>query len=204
MLNGSPNGKTEPNVSPQVHPNGDQRGASRLAPPTFYGHNKEEVIRIVIQGLIDLGYNDAANALSQESGCSLETPYASAFRLAIMEGEWSEAELLLSSTLLYDEGGGVELGGSGSTRLASRNSWDSQRTLSGMALSETADKDEMLFLIRQQKYLELLEVRDLGAALMVLRQELQPIHHDERQLHALSRYCGLNFHVEIRTDSMIV
>lgn len=147
----------------------------------------------MIQGLQDLGYAGTANKLSEESGYELETQYAAAFRIAILRGDWSEAEALLSSTSPYDEGGGVGIDGPAwnqgeSIRPVNRYSTDSQRTLSGLALSEDANKGEMLFLIRQQKYLELLETRDLGAALMVLRQELQPLHQDERQLHALSRY----------------
>jgi hypothetical protein len=57
-----------------------------------------------------------------------------------------------------------------------------------LILAEGADKHEMLFRLRQQKFLELLEERDLATALMVLRQELTPLNHDVAQLHALSRW----------------
>jgi len=186
VLNGSSHKKAEENGNSITSANGTQSRSASAAPPTFYGHDREEVIRIMIQGLTDLGYDGAANALSQESGCDLETPYASAFRLAILQGDWSEAEALLSSTFPYEDGGGDGIREQADTQ--EKSSWGSQHTLTGLALSEDADKNEMLFLIRQQKYLELLEVRDLGAALMVLRQELQPLHQDERHLHALSRF----------------
>lgn len=42
------------------------------------------------------------------------------------------------------------------------------------------------FLLRQQKYLELLENRDLNTALTVLRSELTPLKRDIGRLHALS------------------
>jgi hypothetical protein len=46
----------------------------------------------------------------------------------------------------------------------------------------------MMFWMKQQKYLELLERRELGKALTVLRQELTPLHQDVGRLHALSGY----------------
>lgn len=57
-----------------------------------------------------------------------------------------------------------------------------------LVLAEDADRSEMLFYLRQQKFLELLEGRDLAAALIVLRQELTPLNFDVERLHALSRY----------------
>ncbi|THW74114.1 WD domain-containing protein [Aureobasidium pullulans] len=124
----------------------------------FYGHNRQEVTRIIIQSLSDLGYQSTANQLSQESGFELEVPNVAAFRTAVQSGNWVEAEALL-------------FGSSGRE---------------GLPLCEGAKRDDMVFLMRQQKYLELLELRDLSKALMVLRQELTPLHHDVSRLHALS------------------
>ncbi|KAI5211599.1 WD domain-containing protein, partial [Aureobasidium subglaciale] len=124
----------------------------------FYGHNRQEVTRIIIQSLSDLGYQDTAQQLSQESGYELEIPNVAAFRTAVQHGKWTEAEALLFGD-------------------ASREP---------LPLCEGAKRDEMLFLMRQQKYLELLELRDLSKALMVLRQELTPLHQDVPRLHALS------------------
>jgi hypothetical protein len=56
-----------------------------------------------------------------------------------------------------------------------------------LVLAEDADRSEMLFYLRQQKFLELLEARELGSALVVLRQELTPLNYDVDRLHALSR-----------------
>ncbi|KAF2140338.1 glycoside hydrolase family 1 protein [Aplosporella prunicola CBS 121167] len=148
---------------------------------TFFGHDREEVTRILIQGLADLGYNTAAEALSQESGYDLEGPTVAAFRDAVLQGDWAKAESLLFGTA-YEDGGGV---GIGDGAYGYRKTPDRSDTR-GLPLAEGADKDEMRFAMRQQKYLELLEGRDLGAALMVLRQELTPLHHDVNRLHYLS------------------
>ncbi|KAI9726088.1 MAG: hypothetical protein M1828_002096 [Chrysothrix sp. TS-e1954] len=158
--------------------------------PTFYGHDREEVTRILIQGLNDMGYQSAATALSSESGYSLETPHAAAFRTAILHGDWDTAQTLMSGNLPDEEGGLRRTPNSQHARTQDRQSPENgstpRRRTRGLSLSPEADRSEMLFLIRQQKYLELLELRDLGSALMVLRQELQPLHQEESRLHALS------------------
>jgi hypothetical protein len=144
-----------------------------VAPSTYFGHDREEVTRILIQSLYDLGYDGAATALSRESGFELESPAVAAFRSAVLDGQWAEAEHILLESFRPDEEGHTEDGPS--------------LTWGKLALAENADKNEMLFCLRQQKFLELLEARDLGAALMVLRQELTPLNHNTAQLHALSR-----------------
>lgn len=132
--------------------------------------------RILIQSLYDLGYNDAATTLTRESGYQLESPAVAAFRSAILDGQWTEAENILIRSFRPDNNGGAggEIDGP---------SLNEPR----LVLAENADKNEMLFCLRQQKFLELLEARDLGAALMVLRQELTPLNYNIPQLHALSR-----------------
>jgi hypothetical protein len=141
-------------------------GHAKSRPP-YFGHDREEVTRILIQALTDLGYNGAAVSLSQESGYDLESPIVAAFRNAVLQGEWTEAEELLfgGST----EEGGVSINGN------------------GLALQEGVDKNVMRFGLRQQKFLELLEQRDTGRALMVLRSELTPLDQDTGKLHFLSR-----------------
>jgi len=135
--------------------------------PPYFGHDREEVTRILIQALTDLGYNGAASSLSQESGYDLESPAVAAFRNAVLQGEWTEAEELLfgGST----EEGGVSISGN------------------GLVLQEDMDKNAMRFGLRQQKFLELLEQQDTGRALIVLRQELTPLYQDVSRLHQLSR-----------------
>lgn len=146
--------------------NGHSSSAAKLK-PTYFGHDREEVTRILIQSLTDLGYNGAAATLSQESGYDLESPAVAAFRNSILQGEWAEAEELLfgGST----EEGGVSINGN------------------GLALQEGMDKNVMRFWIRQQKFLELLEKQDTGRALMVIRSELTPLYQDTNKLHFLSR-----------------
>ena len=151
---------------------------------TFYGHDREEVTRILIQGLSDLGYESSAQSLSRESGYDLETPFASAFRLAVVEGDWVEAESLVVNA----EGGYRDvLTEPRNGQLGAQYGIQAGAGRKALLLTADASVEQMLFEIREQKYLELLEKRDLGAALMVLRQELQPLQQDERHLHALSR-----------------
>lgn len=184
--------KSESNGSAASYANGNAVANGRPVPATFFGHDREEVTRILIQSLTDLGYHGAAGALCQESGFELEGPTVAAFRSAVLQGDWTEAEALLFGTSSYDNGGGVGLaegddGGYGKTPGKSvKSSWSPSRIIGGLTLAEGANASEMKFWMRQQKYLELLEGRDLGSALMVLRQELTPLHQEVGRLHALS------------------
>lgn len=63
----------------------------------YFGHDRAEVTRILIQGLLDLGYNQAAATLETESEYTLENSYVSSFRQAVLEGQWRQAEILLCS-----------------------------------------------------------------------------------------------------------
>ena len=155
------------NGSESSHTNGTTKKRSPIRSPTWQGHDREEVTRIMIQGLLDMGYADAAQSLVDESGYELEAPSVAAFRSAVLAGHWSEAESILLGTNApipeHEDDPGT-----------------------GLVLAEAADRGQMLFWIRQQKFLELLDQRDLSHALMVLRTELTPLDHDIHQLHALS------------------
>ncbi|KIX09154.1 uncharacterized protein Z518_00232 [Rhinocladiella mackenziei CBS 650.93] len=177
-LNTALNGHNPSNVngSSPSFTNGATKKLSPVRSPTYRGHNREEVTRILIQGLLDMGYPEAANVLSTESGYELESPSVAAFRNAILEGIWSEAEEILLGPHRIDLGGGPR----------AEEDDDGDGYAEGLVLAEGADRGQMLFWIRQQKFLELLDRRDLGAALTVLRQELTPLGHDIHQLHALS------------------
>lgn len=109
----------------------------------------------------------ATGALSHESGYDLESTSVAAFRNAVLQGEWAEAEALLFG----DSPSSVGASGAASN---------------GLVLAEGADQNLMRFWLRQQKYLELLEERDTGRALMVLRTELTPLYQDTGKLHFLS------------------
>lgn len=131
--------------------------------------------RLLIQGLGDLGYFDSADSLSRESGFKVETPSVAAFRHAVLQGEWAEAEALLFGLNRTEDGGGVSI-----------SNGDSMHH-EGLEFSENANKNELKFRMREQKYLELLEERDLSGALHVLRHELTPLNQDITKLHELSR-----------------
>ncbi|KOS19190.1 WD repeat-containing protein 26 [Escovopsis weberi] len=157
MTNGSSNGSS----------NGKARSPASAAQPSLYfGHNRQEVTRILIQALSDMGYQAAADSVSQESGYELESNTVSAFRSAVLAGSWEEAEQLLSGARTADvpahDGG------------------------NGLVLAPGSDRNLMKFWLRQQKFLELLEQRDTIRALLTLRSELTPLYQDTAKLHFLS------------------
>ncbi|KAI1926513.1 hypothetical protein LOZ64_000279 [Ophidiomyces ophidiicola] len=162
------NGRS-PHSPAQFQTNGTSDPSSS---PTYYGHSREEVTRILIQSLYDLGYPDAATTLCRESKYELESGAVAAFRSCVVDGEWAEAERILLESLYEDE----KSMANGKQRSGNH----------GLVLAKDADKNEMLFCLRQQRFLELLDRRDLATALMVLRNELTPLNHDISRLHALS------------------
>ena len=181
------------NGSHSPHANGDATVGLRKNRSTWFGHDREEVTRILIQALGDLGYDAAAGMLGTESGCELEGPAVAAFRSAVLQGDWVKAEILLFGSESFDGQAGVAENGvqyesKTQKRLSKRSSMNGTESCRRLALAEGANKNEMLFRVRQQKYLELLEIRDLAGALMVLRQELTPLNQDTHRLHVLSRY----------------
>lgn len=119
-----------------------------------------------------MGYEKAAEILTLESRYELESPAVSAFRNAVLQGEWAEAEDLLFGSSRPPEEGGVSINGN------------------GLLPADGADRNDMRFRLRQQKFLEFLEERDTGRALMVLRMELSPLNHDSGRLHFLSGHVG--------------
>lgn len=163
----SMNGQSTAASNGESHTNGSGKA---LASSSYYGHNREEVTRILIQSLYELGYNNAASMLSAESGYQLETAGVATFRSAVLDGRWSEAEKILIQSF----------------RNGSAHNTQKPPPEKTLVLAEDADRNEMLFYLRQQKFLELLEAGDLGAALIVLRQELTPLNYDIDRLHSLS------------------
>lgn len=75
----------------------------------YFGHDREEVTRILMQSLWDLGYSRAAMQLEEDSEYTLETPEVSHFRQAVLKGEWNKAEKLLFS-LDIDKNADVNVG----------------------------------------------------------------------------------------------
>jgi hypothetical protein len=181
--NGSTHSRNESNGS---YTNGGPVANGGKVPATFFGHDREEVTRILIQSLTDLGYHGAAGALCKESGFQLEGPTVAAFRTSVLNGDWEEAEELLFGSNTYDTGGGVGLDAPYERNWGKSRSRPNSQRSAGLTLAEGANREVMLFCLKQQKYLELLERRDLSKALAVLRQELTPLHRDVGRLHALS------------------
>lgn len=187
------------------------RSAFHLQPHPYRGHNREEVTRILIQGLQDLGYHSAAGVLSKESGYRLESPMVSQFRTSILHGNWNEAELIMAKAF-HPEGlplaipAGID-GDVAHNKTVQHTQGHGQnqqqqchidnghdRGLNGdvedpqsLILLDGSDKTTMMFSIKQQKFLELVDRRDIPGALMVLQRELTPLHNDVLRLHALSR-----------------
>lgn len=150
--NGSSNGDKEPARHPQ--PDG-----------SYHGHNREEVTRILIQALSDMGYQSAAESVSQDSGFSLESPTVAAFRSAVLSGSWADAEQLLQGAAASEADGGDG---------------------NGLVLASGSDRTAMRLWLRQQKFLELLEHRETSRALAVLRTEITPICSDQSKISLLS------------------
>ena len=131
---------------------------------TTVDKHKQELVRLIIQSLGDMGYSyvflilisiskisQSAQFLEKESGTTLESPNVIEFRKSIYQGNWNQVESLLSTLLIPSQ-----------------------------------DLQNVLFMIREQKYLELLEIGDLKSALHVLRHELAPLNIHFDKLHELS------------------
>lgn len=159
-----------------AHANGYPNAKLKARSRDYFGHDREEVTRLLMQGLEDLGYTEAANQLSRESGYQVESPAIAAFRHALLDGEWSEAEAILFGEPFDPDEGGVNLNG---------RALDGKH---GLALVEHAEPSHLRFLIREQKYIELLRNNRRGEALSVLQSELQPLKHDNQRLNILSGY----------------
>jgi len=170
---GTPRGKSRAGGSNGLangHSSAHANGALSRHYQQYHGHNRQEVVRLLMQTMQDLGLSTAAKALEDESGVELESPSVAALRASVENGEWEEAEQLLL---------GPESPGNARHR-------SHQGQTDGLILKSEADARELRFMIREQKYLELLEQRDHGRALMVLRTELTPLNRDTNHLHFLS------------------
>ena len=190
------NGGSAAHTNGSAHDGGGGGGGGGPPPSPFFGHDREEVARLLIQALEDLDYPDAARALVRESGHELESPTVAAFRAAVLRGEWADAETYLfgpaepppppptaTNAEREREEGGVRIP-NGHAAAPGPGVPDA------LPLVEGVDRNELRFQLRRQKYLELLEQRDQTGALAVLRQELTPMHRDTGQLHSLSRWVA--------------
>ncbi|KAJ3161331.1 hypothetical protein HDU86_007113 [Geranomyces michiganensis] len=81
-------------------------GASNGATPTpsrVKTQREEELVRLMVQSLQDMGLSDTAKALQRESGRSLESPVVSEFREAVLSGKWDVVTRLLPSLDIDDD-----------------------------------------------------------------------------------------------------
>ena len=177
--------------------------------PLFPGSSidRRELVKLTLQTLREMGYDSAAKTLETESGIILEHPSITAFRTAVLSGDWRNAERLLIDGLTYAakriqasrSSRGAAAGGSSLEAPPSSSTASSSVSLAGTLESPQQDLiDSVLrrpdlvslrsirFMLQKQRYLELLEARQTKKALNVLREKLTPLSHDTSQLHLLS------------------
>ncbi|BEJ00907.1 hypothetical protein CcaverHIS631_0507640 [Cutaneotrichosporon cavernicola] len=142
--------------------------------------DREELVRLMLQGLHDMGY--------QESGYTLASRAARDFESAILGGRWAEATALLSAVGISPV---EDVATSTPEAGSSRNSIASGKT---KATTHEHPTDRAKFFIARQKYLEFLEAGHQKKALGVLRNELAASAADSESLHDLSGYmmCSVN------------
>jgi WD repeat-containing protein 26 len=66
--------------------------APRPSEVTALGHDKRELVRLLVQAMDSLGYSGSARALERESGTIAICPAMRCLRQCILDGEWSEVE----------------------------------------------------------------------------------------------------------------
>ena len=118
----------------------------KYLPLSFKDENKreilsEEVIRLMIQTLDDLGLKKSAKTLQEESHVLFEDEYVINFRKYILEGKWDTVHEIIPKLNIQNE----------------------------------IYKSTVEFLIYEQQYLELLELRNFTEALSLLQSQLTPI-----------------------------
>ena len=138
--------------------------------PQQRSESEIEVTRLIIQALGDMGYHQAMDVLSKESGVQVESEIVSDFKAAVLGGDWPAAETCMLQLDLTDP-----RHQNVSTPLVNLDEQRANNT-----------RQRVLFLIREQKFLELLERKQSGLALSILRSELEPLKHDTERLHFLS------------------
>ncbi|KAK0525979.1 hypothetical protein OC834_004966 [Tilletia horrida] len=173
--------------------------------PIFEGSmiDQKELVRLTLQSLRDLGFESAAQALEKESGVKLEHPSITAFRTAVLSGEWKNADRLLMDGLrhaaarrLRHAGGAAAAivpaksssgGGASSSRVRASSSSSSSINVNCVLRDpETQSLESIKFALQQQRFLELLEAGHNKKALSVLRDRLTPLNYGSERLHQLS------------------
>ncbi|KAL4401824.1 GID complex protein [Malassezia pachydermatis] len=136
---------------------------------------REEVVRLLLQSLSDLGYHASFDALQKESGVHLESPAMQPLREAVLQGMWDKAERHF-----------VDL-----TKHTSLHMPASDAALEWPCPKEQNVRERALasvrYLLHKQQYLELLEHEQKTEALHVLRTVLSKLSLPPTILQELSR-----------------
>ncbi|EIW66565.1 hypothetical protein TREMEDRAFT_34837 [Tremella mesenterica DSM 1558] len=143
---------------------------------------RDEIVRLILQALRDMGYDQSSDVLESESGFRLSDRAAADFQAAVLGGRWAEA-----LALFEDLGIPVVTFPTESEPTSSSSSSLSGKT-KAVAGGGNSPAEQARFLISQQKYLEYLESGNQKRALAVLRSELAPVVKDSEVLHTLSGY----------------
>ncbi|PWN25950.1 WD40 repeat-like protein [Jaminaea rosea] len=159
--------------------------------------DRRELVRLTVQSLREMGYESSAKSLEAEAGVILEHPSITAFRSAVLDGDWRNAERLLIDGLTYAAArkapgskDSVVAGSHTASTSASSNGASSYSTAADLDIvlrdPGSQSLDSIRFLLQQQRYLELVEGGHTKKALSVLRDRLTPLSHGSDRLHLLS------------------
>ncbi|KAE8227780.1 hypothetical protein CF326_g7311 [Tilletia indica] len=150
--------------------------------------DKKEFVRLALQSLRDLGFKAAAHALEKESGVKLEHPSITAFRTAVLSGEWKNADRLLMEGLRHAAARRLRHASSTGTVAGASGSGSSSSVNVNCVLRdpESQSLESIKFALQQQRFLELLETGHNKKALSVLRDRLTPLNYGSERLHQLS------------------
>jgi hypothetical protein len=158
--------------------------------------DRQEVVRLILQGLNDIGYqwvhatkssplmsSQSARVLETESGYTLATPAVADFQRAILGGRWSEG-----IALLPDLGIDMSIPAPIDIKVEEPASSDSSihEPSNNPSKAPTNTAEQVKFLVSKQKYLEYLELGQQKKALNTLRTELAPVAKNQEVLHTLS------------------
>ncbi|KAI9101155.1 WD40-repeat-containing domain protein [Phlyctochytrium arcticum] len=75
--------------------NGSSSSTNGRAVVQLKNGREEELVRLIVQSLQDLGLKESAEAVQKESGTCLETTAVKEFRQGVLSGDWAAVEKLL-------------------------------------------------------------------------------------------------------------
>lgn len=90
---------TEPNPV-SIPSNGPSNDGDKDTSAFYFGHNKNEVSRLIMQALIDLGHSEIALEMEKATKLDIELPIITRFRSAVLGGDWDLCESLLAGIQL--------------------------------------------------------------------------------------------------------